>query len=208
VAVPFLTVFRNHAGVVALGTMMALANFVLFYILTVFCLSWGTGKLGYTREHFLLVQMAGIVFFALTIPCSALLADRHGRRIVQMLVSVGIGGFGLVLGTMFSGGPTSVLMTMVIGFALMGMTYGPLGTLLSELFPTSVRYTGSSLCFNLAGIFGASLAPYFATGLATRYGLPAVGYYITGSAVLTLLALWISRETRDAAYAAPTPGAQ
>jgi len=206
VAVPFLTVFRNHAGVVALGTMMALANFVLFYILTVFCLSWGTGKLGYTREHFLLVQMAGIVFFALTIPCSALLADRHGRRIVQMIVSVGIGGFGLVLGTMFSGGPTSVLMTMVIGFALMGMTYGPLGTLLSELFPTPVRYTGSSLCFNLAGIFGASLAPYFATGLATRYGLPAVGYYITGSAVLTLLALWISRETRDAAYAAPTSG--
>ena len=206
VAVPFLTVFRNHAGVVALGTMMALANFVLFYILTVFCLSWGTGKLGYTREHFLLVQMAGIVFFALTIPCSALLADRHGRRIVQMIVSVGIGGFGLVLGTMFSGGPTSVLMTMVIGFALMGMTYGPLGTLLSELFPTQVRYTGSSLCFNLAGIFGASLAPYFATGLATRYGLPAVGYYITGSAVLTLLALWISRETRDAAYAAPTSG--
>jgi metabolite-proton symporter len=206
VAVPILTVFRNHAGIVALGTMMALANFVLFYILTVFCLSWGTSKLGYTREHFLLIQMVGIVFFALTIPCSALLADRHGRRIVQMLVSTGIGGFGLVLGMMFSAGPTGVLLTMIVGFALMGMTYGPLGTLLSELFPTAVRYTGSSMCFNLAGIFGASLAPYFATWLASHHGLPAVGYYITAAALLTLLALWISRETRDTDFTAKPTG--
>ena len=55
---------------------------------------------------------------------------------------------------------------MALGLALMGLTYGPLGTALSELFPTAVRYTGSSLTFNLAGIFGASLAPYIATWLA------------------------------------------
>jgi MFS family permease len=99
---------------------------------------------------------------------------------------------------LFSAGLTGVLLTMIIGLSLMGMTYGPLGTLLSELFPTTVRYTGSSLSFNFAGIFGASLAPYLATWLATRYGLPAVGYYLSGSALLTLIALWLSRETRDA----------
>ena len=69
--------------------------------------------------------------------------------------------------------------------------------MLAELFPTRVRYTGSSLTFNLAGIFGASLAPYAATWLAKSYGLPYVGYYLTASAVLTLLGLFWSSETKD-----------
>jgi len=86
----------------------------------------------------------------------------------------------------------------------MGLTYGPLGTLLSELFPTAVRYTGASVAFNLAGIFGASLAPYIATYLATNYGLAAVGYYLSGAAALTWCALWLSRETRDQEVAAET----
>ena len=79
------------------------------------------------------------------------------------------------------------------------LTYGPRGTVLSELFPTSVRYTGSSVTFNLAGIFGASLAPSIATALATRYGLPWVGYYLSAAAVLTFFGLLATRETKDAA---------
>jgi MFS family permease len=78
----------------------------------------------------------------------------------------------------------------------MGLTYGPLGTLVSELFPTRVRYTGSSFAFSMAGIFGASLAPYVATWLAKNYGLQYVGYYLTASAVLTFLGLLMIRETR------------
>ncbi len=95
-------------------------------------------------------------------------------------------------------GTAGAVLTLVLGLSLMGMTYGPLGTVLSELFPTSVRYTGSSLTFNLAGIFGASLAPYIATWLATTYGLQSVGYYLTASAALTLVGLLAARETRDA----------
>lgn len=79
----------------------------------------------------------------------------------------------------------------------MGFTYGPLGTIISELFPTPVRYTGSSLAFNCAGILGASLAPYIATWLAKTYGLSSVGYYLSFSAVLTLLGLLLIRETKD-----------
>jgi metabolite-proton symporter len=201
VAVPILTVCRHHAAALVLGTVMALATFVLFYLLTVFCLSWGTSQLGYSRGEFLVIQMVGVVFFALMIPYSALLADRHGRRRTLMLVSAGIALFGLGFGPLFSAGLPGVLLTMIIGLALMGLTYGPLGTLLSELFPTAVRYTGSSMSFNLAGIFGASLAPYFATWLATHHGLPAVGWYLSGAALLTLLALGLSRETRDTDYA-------
>ena len=201
VAVPLFTVGRQHARTLVLGTTMALANFVLFYQLIVFCLSWGTSQLGYARGQFLFFQLTGILFFALTIPASALLADRYGRRLVMILVTSGILLFGLVFGTWFSAGQTGVLVTLIVGLTLMGFTYGPLGTLLSELFPTAVRYTGSSLCFNLSGIFGASLAPYAATRLATKFGLPAVGWYLSGAALLTLLALALSRETRDTDYA-------
>ena len=69
--------------------------------------------------------------------------------------------------------------------------------MISELFPTAVRYTGSSLTFNLAGIFGASLAPYIATWLANNYGLEYVGYYLTGAALLSLAGLIATRETKD-----------
>lgn len=197
VALPLLTVFRSHATALVLGTLIAVATFVLFYLLTVFCLSWGTSKLGFTREHFLILQLIGVLFFAAAIPCSAVWADRHGRRITLMIITAAIVVFGLLLGTLFGTTSLGAGATMVIGFALMGLTYGPLGTLLSELFPTAVRYTGASVAFNLAGIFGASLAPYIATYLATNYGLSAVGYYLSGAAALTLLALGLSRETRD-----------
>jgi MFS family permease len=200
VAVPALTVCRQHASALVLGTLIALATFVLFYLLTVFCLSWGTTKLGYTRGQFLIIQLAGVVCFAVMIPISAVLAERHGRRLTLLLVSAGIAVFGLGFGTLFSAGLPGVLLTMIIGLSLMGLTYGPLGTLLSEMFPTAVRYTGASMTFNLAGIFGASLAPYLATWLANHFGLPAVGWYLSGAALLTLLALGLSRETRDTDY--------
>ena len=86
---------------------------------------------------------------------------------------------------------------MIVGLSLMGLTYGPLGTVVSELFPTPVRYSGSSLAFNFAGILGASLAPYIATWLATHYGLPYVGYYLSASAVLSFVGLLMIRETKD-----------
>jgi MFS family permease len=105
--------------------------------------------------------------------------------------------FGLVLAPLFTAGITGVVFMMAMGLALMGLTYGPLGTVVSELFPTPVRYTGSSLAFSMAGILGASLAPYIATWLAKNYGLQYVGYYLTGSAVLTFLGLLLIRETRD-----------
>ena len=108
--------------------------------------------------------------------------------------------FGLGLAPLFAGGFSGALLTMIIGFTLMGLTYGPLGTMLSELFPTAVRYTGASMTFNLAGIFGASLAPYAATWLATHHGLASVGYYLSAVAVITLGAILLSHETRDATH--------
>lgn len=195
--VPMLGVLRHHLGVVVLGTLSSLATFVIFYLLTVFCLSWGTTKMGYTRNGFLLYQLVGILFFGATIPLSAHLADRHGRRITMILISAGIMVFGFMMPFLFAVGTTGVVTMFILGFALMGLTYGPLGTLLSELYPVAVRYTGASVSFSMAGILGASLAPYAATWLASSFGLPYVGYYLSAMALVSLIALFGIRETRD-----------
>jgi metabolite-proton symporter len=198
VGVPILEVFRSHGPTLVLGTLLALTVFVNFYLMTVFTLGWGTKALGYSRNTFLLMQMFSVVFFGLTIPVASWLADRYGRRITQMWIMGAIILFGFGFGILFgSGNSVLVVLALSMGMGLMGLCYGPLGAMLSELFPTKVRYTGASLTFNLAGIFGASLAPYAATYLATHYGLNFVGYYLSAAAAITLFALVISRETRN-----------
>jgi MFS family permease len=162
----------------------------------VFALSWGTTALGYSRESFLLIQLFGVICFAVTIPIAALIAER-GRRRTLIAVTIGIALFGLVMAPIFTSGTAGAVLTMALGLGLTGLTYGPLGTVLSELFPTSVRYTGSSLTYNFAGIFGASLAPYIATWLAKNHGLSFVGYYLSASAVITLIGLLATAETKD-----------
>jgi metabolite-proton symporter len=196
--VPMVEVLRDFPRTLVTGILSSLATFVLFYLMTVFALSWGTTALGYSRTTFLVIQLIGVVFFAVTIPISARVAER-GRRTTLIWVTVAIAAFGFVLAPMLSAGFPGATAAMIVGLSLMGLTYGPLGTVLSELFPTRVRYTGSSLTFNLAGIFGASLAPYIATWLAQNHGLQYVGYYLTAAAVLTLVGLVSIHETRDSA---------
>lgn len=194
VRLPMLTVCTVYKRALVLGTLAATATFVLFYLMTVFALSWGTTALGYARRDFLILQMFGVLFFAAMIPVSAVVADRRGSRPVLMVATAAIGAFGLAFAPLFGSGRTLGVFTfLALGLALMGLTYGPLGTALAQLFPTAVRYTGASLAFNLAGILGASLAPYIATSLAVHYGLAYVGYYLSAAALLTFVAFWQMR---------------
>ena len=210
VRVPMLAIFVQHTAPLVLGTIAALATFVLFYLMTVFSLSWGTTALGYSRDEFLPLQMIGVVFFGLAIPVAALLADRYGRQSVLIWTSIAIAIFGFLIAPMFGSGNLFVIgLYFVLGFGLMGFTYGPLGTALAELFPTAVRYTGASLTFNLGGIIGASLAPYIATWLATKYGLSSVGYYLTIAGILTAAAFMIiSSKSLHRAGLASSEGAR
>ncbi|MCW5889816.1 MAG: MHS family MFS transporter [bacterium] len=190
VRVPVAELFRRHGARLVLGTFAAVATFVVFYLMTVFTLSWGTSELGYSRQHFLLLQIAAIVCFGLTIPLSARLADRFDPRSVLIAAAASLALFGFVFAPLLAGGTDGmVLLCLSLGLGLMGLTYGPLGAALGALFPTAVRYTGASLTFNFAGIVGASLTPYAATWLAQAYGLAAVGWYLSGMSVLTLVAL-------------------
>jgi MFS family permease len=158
--------------------------------MTVFSLSWATTDLGFTRRDFLVLQLLSVLFFGIAIPISALLADKFGRRTILMVISAAIAVFGLTFALLLgSGNTTLVSLFLSIGMTLMGLTYGPMGTFLSELFPTEVRYSGASLTFNFAGIIGAAFAPMIAIWLAKNYGIDFVGYYLTVAAVISFVSL-------------------
>jgi metabolite-proton symporter len=189
VRVPIFVVCREHTATLVLATLAAITTFVVFYLMTVFTLSWGTAQLGFARQEFLLLQMIGVLFFLVAIPLSAVAADRVGRRAILITSSVAAIVFGLSFEPLFgTNDAVTVTVFLAIGLGVMGWTYGTLGAALAELFPTAVRYTGASLTFNLAGIFGGSLAPYIATYLGSSYGIASVGYYLCAAAAVTLIA--------------------
>jgi MFS family permease len=195
VKIPLLTILKSYKRELIFGTFAAVATFVTFYLMTVFSLSWATSDLGFSRREFLIIELFAILFFVIGIPTSALLADRLGRKKVLLLVSAAIAFFGLSFSYFMGSGSTFLITTFVcLGMGLMGLTYGPLGTFLSELFPAEVRYSGASLTFNLAGIIGASFAPLIAIWLAKSYGIAFVGYYLTVAALISFVALLAIRK--------------
>lgn len=196
VKVPAIAVFRDHPKTLILGTMISIVAYALFYMMSVFSLSWGVSALGYTRNEFLVMQLFAILFFAGTIPLSGIMAETGRRKFMIVMTVIAI-AYGFVMPPLFQSGTTGAVIMLCLGFGLTGLVYGPLGTVLSELFPTNVRYTGSSIAFNVAGIFGASLAPYAATWFAQNYGLQFVGYYLSGVSALSLIGLILTKETKD-----------
>lgn len=209
---PIGYVFRRYWKQLILGTFFMLATYVLFYLMTNFTLSYGTAArdaavpgLGFGYSEFVLMQIIGVVFFGAFTLISGPLADAIGRRRLLIWVTAGIIVLGLVY-TIFllphdSEAFTGALVQafLVFGFTLMGMTFGPMGALLPELFPTAVRYTGSAISYNVSSILGAALAPIIAIWLwEVGDGNPwLVGVYMAFAGVLTLIALLIGKETKD-----------
>ncbi|HAP88767.1 MAG TPA: MFS transporter [Arthrobacter bacterium] len=227
---PLARVFKTSWRQLILGTFIMLATYVLFYLMTTFTLTYGTrassldaakaaaekaGKpmteaaaaafvpgLGFTRNDFLWMLIAGVVFFGIFTLVSGPLAEKYGRRKMLLTVTAGIFVFGLLFVPLFSGGFAGTMALLIIGFSLMGLTFGPMGAILPELFPTNVRYTGSAISYNVSSILGAAVAPFVAVWLwEMAKGSPVlVGVYLTVMSVLTLFALFVSKETRDLDY--------
>ena len=212
---PLSDTMRFHWREVLLGTFIMLATYVLFYLMTTFSLTYGTkptdatpAGLGVPYISFVLLQIIGVVFFGIFTLISGPLADMLGRRRLLIGVTIAIAVFGFSF-PMWLANREDQLLTgglvqafLVLGFTLMGMTFGPMGALLPELFPTNVRYTGSAIAYNVSSILGAALAPIIAVALwAQADGSTwTVGAYLAGAAVLTLIALLLSRETKDVDY--------
>jgi metabolite-proton symporter len=190
VRLPFNVVFSKFPLQLVLGTLGSTTTFVVFYLANIFALGWATSALGYPRQQFLIMQMLAAVFFGLLIPVGGSWADRIGGRAILIVATLLIIAYGFAFQPLFGSHRTAaVFVFLACGFGLSGLSYGPLGSALATLFPTPVRYTGTSLTFNFAGILGASLAAPIATWLASRYGLAFVGYYLSTAGLITLIAL-------------------
>jgi MFS family permease len=160
VEVPMLDVLRKHPRMLIAGMLSALATFVLFYVMTVFTLAWGTSELGFTRERFLLMQLVGVACFAATIPISAAIAER-GRRRMLFAATAAIGLFGLVMGPLFERGTAGAVATLAIGLGLMGLTYGPLGTAVATALAT--RYGVASVGYYVTAVAALTWVGLMAT---------------------------------------------
>jgi metabolite-proton symporter len=198
VRVPVAETFRTSWKLVVLGAFSVMLTYTLFYLTTTWSLSFGTTALAFERQDFLVMLCVAVLFMAAATPLSGILSDRVGRRPVLATAMVGGAVVGLLTGPLLGSGETwKVMVWLCAGLFFMGLVFGPIGAYLPELFPTNVRYTGASLAFNSGSILGASLAPYTAVQLASAYGVSWVGYYLAGTAVVSLVALALLRETRS-----------
>ncbi|MFC8799183.1 MFS transporter [Promicromonospora sp. NPDC057138] len=210
--VPVARVFNTSWKQIVSGTFIMLATYVLFYLMTTFTLNYGVAPteptdgspagLGYEKIDFLWMLIIGVVFFGIFTLVSGPMAEKFGRRKHLIWVTVAIILFGGSFVPLFAAGDVGVQTLLILGFTLMGLTFGPMAAVLPELFPANVRYTGSGIAYNLSSVLGAAVAPFIAVALwATADGSPVlVGVYLSAMAVITLVALLLTRETRDVAY--------
>lgn len=206
---PVMAVMRDYWKIIIQGTFVMSNTYVIFYIMTAFVqfyskspvkmsdAGYATG-LGIPANTFTGFLLIGAVVFGIFTSIAGLGADKFGRKKWMTLITIAIFIFSLFIPALLNqAGEQGVLAFLVIGMALMGLTFGPMAALLPELFPTEVRYSGASLSYNLASIIGASVPTLIAIDLNARYGLWGIGIYSALNAVVTLIALQTIKETKN-----------
>ena len=193
---PLLEVFRLHPREVLVGMGMRFAQNVLFYIFTVFVLSYGEKTLGYSKATMLAGVATGATVGLVSIPLFAALSDRWGRRPVYLMGAVLSLLYAFPFFWLLGQGPGFVALAIVLGLNVgQDMMYGPQAAYFAELFSTRVRYSGASLIYQLTSVFSGGLAPFIATLLLARSGADAVAGYMAGSCALTVVATLAAPET-------------
>ncbi|SHM60329.1 MFS transporter [Rhizobacter sp. OV335] len=197
---------RTQGSTIVIGAFAALASYALFHIVTVFPLSWIKLYSTQSISEFLAVQMVGAGIAALGIIASGSIADRFGRRTTLGTLAAAIGVFSGFAPTLLGGGPIGQDVFILVGFALLGLSYGQASGAVTSNFETQHRYTGAALTSDLAWLIGAAFAPLVALGLSAHFGLAYVSVYLLSGSAATLIALSINKamEIKDSAAAEGT----
>lgn len=184
---------------VMLGAFAALASFALFHLVTVFPLSWITMYSDQSVVSVLVVQIIGALLAGVAIMISGWLADRVGRRNTLGTMACLIGIFSFLAPWLLGNGTTGNNVFIIVGFILLGLSYGQASGTVTSNFSSRYRYTGAALTTDMAWLVGAAFAPLVALGVSARFGLVALGIYLLSGALCTLAALGINRalESRD-----------
>ncbi|CAM4200674.1 MFS transporter [Bordetella muralis] len=197
--IPVSEMVRDQGYNMFIGAFAALASYALFHLVTVFPLSWIAIRESQEIPQVLIVQIVGAVLCILGIIASGMVADRIGRRTTLGLLAVLISIYALFTPWLLGGGPSAQNAFILIGFVLLGLSYGQASGTVTANFIRRYRYTGAALTTDMAWLIGAAFAPLVALGLSARFGLVAVSVYLLSGTVCTLLALRINKvlETRD-----------
>lgn len=185
--------FAVHGRDVVIGAFAALASYALFHLVTIFPLSWVVLSDPASVGHTLHVELLGAVFCSIAIPVSGLIADRIGRRRTLGRLALAIAAFSAVSPWLLDGDAGRTVF-IVLGFTLLGLSYGQSAGAVTSNFAPRFRYTGAALTSDLAWLLGAAFAPLVALGLSNRFGLAALALYLLSGAVCTLLALRTNRR--------------
>ncbi|MGA2778826.1 MAG: MFS transporter [Steroidobacteraceae bacterium] len=183
---------RAQGRNIVIGAFTPLASFALFHTVTVFPLSW---VFLYTRQapaRFLIIEMLGAAVGVASIVASGVLADRVGRRTMLGITAGAIAAFSGFAPQLLNGGDVGEAIFMLLGFILLGLSFGQSSGAVASSFPITYRYTGSALTADFAWLFGAGFAPFVALVLASHFGLIAAGAYLLSGAICTLVALALS----------------
>ncbi|MFT4241992.1 MAG: MFS transporter [Acidovorax sp.] len=191
---PVTRVMRDEGRNVLLGAFAALASFALFHLVTVFPLSWITLHSDQPATQILGVQIVGAFLAAGAIMISGWLSDHLGRRKLLGGMAVAIGVFSFMAPALLNAGEVGSTMFLLLGFVLLGLSYGQSSGTVTSNFSTHYRYTGAALSTDIAWLIGAAFAPLVALGLSSRFGLVAVSLYLLSGVVCTLGALRINRR--------------
>ncbi len=191
---PVREAIAHEGGNILIGAFTPLATFALFHMVTVFPLSWVYLKAGEDLTGFLGIEIGTALLGLFAIVASGALADRVGRRRLLIVCAVAIAVFALVAPVLLDGGQIGEFVYMVVGFGLLGLTFGQSSGAVASRFSRRYRYTASALTSDLAWMFGAGFAPLVALFLATRFGLASSGAYLLSGAVCTIVALVLSRR--------------
>jgi MFS family permease len=190
---------RSQGRNLIIGALAALASYALFHLVTVFPLSWIALYSFDSIGEVLVIQMIGAVLAAIGIVVSGLIADRFGRRTTLGFLAGLIAVFSAFVPALMNGGEFGHNVFILVGFGLLGLSYGQAAGAVTANFPAQYRYTGAALTSDLAWLVGAGFAPLVALGLSAHFGLAYVGLYLLSGAVCSLAALSLNRalEIRD-----------
>ncbi len=190
------SLMRHEGGNVIIGAFAPLATFAMFHLVTVFPLSWVALHQPDQALSFLRTELAGALVGVAGIMASGWIADRINRQNQLALSALLIGGFSLLAPRLLDAGGAGRTAYVVIGFAILGLSFGQAAGAVSSRFSKRFRYTGAALTSDLSWLIGAGFAPLAALSLASFWGLPAIGLYLASGAVATLIALTVDRQGR------------
>ena len=190
---PVRELVREKGSTLLIGAFAALASYALFHLITVFPVSWIKLYTSQSIVEFLVVQIIGAVLAAGGIVASGYIADRIGRRRTLATFAIMIAVFGVFAPFLIGAGTVGQDVFILVGFLLLGLSYGQAAGAVSSNFGPKYRYTGAALTADLAWLIGAAFAPLVALGLSAHFGLGYVSVYLLSGVACTLLALRVNR---------------